>query len=143
MKPFKFTPSEYQTAKYILENQGLDRFGNALYPPSFVTWACKVYKWWQRFYQVMKRYAKIIGSLALATKAVWDNIKQGISLPNMLRQLANPVGFVPLEKVWQKPRFSRGETARNGQAITYINPKTSKHTRRIKCTNIANNLQSC
>lgn len=167
MKPYKYSPADYQTAKYILENQGLDRFGKPLYPPTFITWACKVYQWWQRFHQVMKRYARIMGNLALATKAVWLNISRGISLPKMLRQLANPVGVDGhIERVkddhgnrlqatgvkrtaeeaasnWQKPRFPREDTKRNGPAITYIRPKTNKHERRMKCTNIANRLQSC
>lgn len=160
MKPFKFTPAEYQAAKELLSLSEYDRYqkvmiveGNVgticldyskpLWPPRAYSWAAKCVQWWERFHTVMKRYARIMGSLALATKAVWLNISRGISLPKMLRQLANPAGFVPEPKKWQKPRFPREDTKRNGPAITYIRPKTNKHERRIKCTNIANRLQSC
>lgn len=148
-----YTPAEVQTARYILKNQGLDRYGNPLYPPTWIKWASKVCTWYGRFLQVLRRYARAMSSVALAQVAVWHNLKAGISVPRMLRDTtqatqeesrstrATVAGMDAPGARWiNNPPYK--DAARNGHDVTPINPKTAKHTRRAQVIRLTHNLQT-
>lgn len=61
-----------------------------LYPDSFIAWAIRVKRWWNTYCTIIKRYAIEMGHATLAVKAVWDNIKRGISVKRMLVDLLRP-----------------------------------------------------
>ena len=112
-----------------------------MYPQSWVTWAAKCLRWWARYYQVLRAYAKPSGGVCFAVKAIWANLRKGMSLVAMLRGLYH-VEAEPDTSTWAKPRFSREETRRNGLPIQYINPHTNKHERKMTCKSIADRLQT-
>lgn len=136
MDIYKYSLVDREVANYILKNQGKDRFGNDLYKSSFITWANKVIKWFNRFYQVLRHYAKIMKDATLAVKAIWQNINKGISLPRMLRLLANPVNFAGKDL----PKYRKCSLLIG--FIQWINPKSMKVTRRTRNQHITNALQT-
>ena len=134
-----YTPSEVSTARYILKNQGRDRYGNLLYPETWYKWAAKVSTWYGRFIQVLRRYARIMGGAALAQVAIWKNIKAGYSVPRMLRdETSQAQEHRTTAKTWVKTPARSWD----GTPSTPINPKTNKHTRRAQIIRITNNLQT-
>lgn len=134
MDIYKFSLNDLKTARYIIANQGADRYGSPLYPASFETWAKKVIKWFDRFYQVLRAYAKLMKSAALAIKAIWKNINRGLSLPAMLKLLIQPRAAGFQGRKWQRNR--------GAHRITPINPRTNKHAFRMRNKTIAHNLQT-
>lgn len=148
-----YTPAEISTARYILKNQGLDRFGNPLYPPTWIKWASKVCTWYGRFLQVLRRYARALSSVALAQVAIWQNLRTGYSVPRMLR---DTTAAVQEETRSTRAQIAERDTpgarwinnppqpdaARNGHSVTAINPKTAKHTRRAQVIRLTNHLQT-
>lgn len=102
-------------------------------------WASKVMTWYGRFCQLLRRYARIMGGVALAQVAIWKNIKSGYSVPRMLRDEQDKINRAHKAlKHWIKtPAVSW-----DGNPTTPINPKTNKHTRRAQIIRTTNNLQT-
>lgn len=139
-----YTPAEVAAARYILKNQGKDRYGNDLYPPTWYKWAAKVCTWYGRFVQILRRYARALQSVALAQIAIWQNLRAGISVPRMLREEAHEAQEErTAPKKWvRNPPQARADRARNGYPVTPVNPKTNKHSHRAKIVRITHNLQT-
>ena len=139
-----YTPNEVHAARYILKNQGRDRYGNLLYPETWYKWAAKVSTWYGRFLQVLRRYARALRSVALAQVAIWKNLKSGYSVPRMLRDetsQAQEHRTAPARWI-NNPHIDRDDRARNGSPITATNPKTNKHSRRAQVIRITHTLQT-
>lgn len=139
---YSYSINDRETAAYILTNQGLDMFGKALYPSSWVSWATKCIRWWARFYQLLKAYARPSGGVGFAVKAIWANLKRGMSLVGMLRKVfkADP----PEPSKWMKPRFNREETKRNGMPVQYMRTHSNKTEYRTKNSQLTDRMQvSC
>lgn len=139
-----YTPSEVSAARYILKHQGRDKYGDLLYPATWYKWAAKVATWYGRFTQLVRRYARLMGSAALAQVAIWKNIKSGYSVPRMLRMDATEVQeerTAPSKWV-NNPHQTRDDRARHGAPVTPTNPKSQKHTRRAQVIRTTNALQT-
>lgn len=133
-----FTPHEIACSRDIMQAVREDAV-NALrlYPAAWVTWAHKVEQWAHRFAQVLRRYAKLMQGASLAVKAVWQNLKAGISIPKMLRLLETKPQH---PRKWQHNRpTERGQVP----AVNLINPKTARTEYRAHNTRTANALQCC
>lgn len=126
-----FTPMEISIARYILANQGTDRNGKPLYPPTFVTWSQKVLKWSSRYNQLLTRYALIMGDAVLAVRAIWDNLKAGYSLVKMLRLLS--------QRVFTFARWPRRALP---AGMEHINPRSNKTARRGNVIRITERMQT-
>jgi len=114
-------------------------FGEFIISRPFVSWALKVLRWFNRFYQVLRHYAKFEGNdIIIATVAIWDNLKAGISLVNMLRELSKYElsSLADIGILWQSKKANFADT------VLLINPKVSKQYLRAKCRRIADTLQS-
>ena len=113
-----------------------------LYSVSLMTWAVKCLRWWARFYQVLRVFARPAGGVVFALKSIWANLRRGMSLVSMLKAFYHKVTQPKPIARWVKARFNREDTAINGLPVAFINPHTNKHTRRMKCLHIANNMQT-
>lgn len=132
-----YTPQEVHTARYILKNQGRatntnpnNRSAN-IYPPEFVTWANKVLTWYGRFCQLLRRYARALSSVQLAQIAIWQNLKNGLSLPRLLKMDSHEAQehrTAPARWIKNPPR-SHDERARHGD---YITPHTEKRSHKTE-----------
>lgn len=135
---YMYSIQDKAIALHILKNRKkVDFAGTLLFPAKFITWALKCLRWHQRFNTLLRRYAKELRDAALAMKAIWDNLKAGISLPKMLTRYL-PVR--PMPKRWQQNGKVNVKDCRD--SILYINPKTNKHERRSECRLIADRLQT-
>lgn len=140
-----YTPDEVNTAKLILSTPEVDKFGSPMCPASWRKWAQKVLTWYGRFRQVLRSYARTLRSLALAQVAIWANIRAGLSVPAMLRQidhardLARVPGLTP--RTYARDPLTRAEDRRDGPAVVRINPKTQRHRARQTNRNTAHRLQ--
>lgn len=123
-------------AKHILCNRSkIDQFGTPIFGRSFISWAIKVLRWFSRFNQVLRHYARFENNgVVIAVKAIWANLKTGISLVAMLRELSK---YEPLDDLIYCPTKTNF-----ADAISLINPKVSKQYLRAKCRRIADALQS-
>jgi len=136
-----YTPQEVADARDIIQYQGLDKYGRSLYPDTWVTWANKVLTWYGRFVQVLRRYVAAMQYAPLAVRALWLDIKNGLSLRRILRLLSTDEA-TNAPKKWQQPRHDREDAKHNGLPITPIRPKTQKHTRKMQVKRTTHNLQT-
>ena len=134
---YAYSINDLTTARYILKNQGKDRNGLDLYPSTFITWSKKVVNWFSMFYQVLRRYARVMKAASLAIKAIWQNIRAGISLPRMIRLYTAQIDRA--HKAWKK-----NEHTERGQAPARSIPATHsmKTERRAAVIRQTNSLQS-
>lgn len=92
MKALYYSLADVRDAKAIQSTaKAKDRFGGWMWTPENLAWAASVLSWWEKFRQVLRKYAKAMGSAALAVKAIWDNLKgvsgRAFSIGHMLRDI--------------------------------------------------------
>lgn len=91
-KALYYSLADLRDARLIQETAtSTDRFGGWMWTPDNLAWASSVLSWWEKFRQVLRKYAKSLGSAAIAMKAIWDNLKgvsgRAYSIGHMLRDI--------------------------------------------------------
>ena len=114
MKALYFSPEQIRCAKEISTGDV------SLFPAAFVAWAEKVLRWAREFRTVLRLYCEELRHAALAVKAIFQNLKNGISIRHMLRTYRRTVS----RKRWQRNKGT--------QDVQLCNPKTNKHELRAK-----------
>lgn len=87
-----------------------------------------VLAWFKQFYSLLSKYARHFKSAALGMKAIWSNLKKGISLNSMLKRMVDKA--LQLAEGVTGKRMMKGDyTARDTYQMPTIRSRAGKHQR--------------
>lgn len=140
-----YTFEEVQLARWILATRH-----KLSHRDIDVQWAFDIRSYFRAYVKVCRLFHKRLGDWQLSVKGVWQCIRRFRSAKDifsLLRSMRRKgIKFVPRTTSKHTYRSNkavpRTVLATEGYPVTFARPKTSKHNLRMKCTRIADSLQS-